>query len=88
VRAAGEAVTIHAAARSFLHHQVRSMVGALVLVGEGRWTPDDVEAALARRNRGALRLNAPPDGLWFIGAFYDDLSETFTETCRDKDTRD
>jgi tRNA pseudouridine38-40 synthase len=88
VHADGQAVTIHAAARSFLHHQVRSMVGALVSVGEGRWTPDDVEAALARRDRSALRLNAPPDGLWFIGAIYGDLSERFTESCSDTVTRD
>ncbi|MFN3371482.1 MAG: tRNA pseudouridine(38-40) synthase TruA [Sphingomonadaceae bacterium] len=63
-------VTVTAAARSFLHHQVRSMVGALVLVGERRWQPADVAAALAARNRQALRLNAPPDGLWFTGAAY------------------
>ncbi len=63
-------VLIHAAARSFLHHQVRSMTGALVTVGEGRWTPADVAAALAARDRAGLRLNAPPDGLWFAGAKY------------------
>lgn len=63
-------ITIHAEARSFLHHQVRSMVGALVLVGEGRWAPDDVARALAARSRAALPLNAPPDGLWFAGATY------------------
>ncbi len=63
-------VTISAGARSFLHHQVRSMAGALVLVGEGRWQPADVAAALAARNRQVLRLNAPPDGLWFTGATY------------------
>ncbi len=66
----GDRVILHAAARSFLHHQVRSMVGALVLVGEGRWRPDDVAAALAARSRAALALNAPPDGLWFAGARY------------------
>ncbi|TPE62322.1 tRNA pseudouridine(38-40) synthase TruA [Sandaracinobacter neustonicus] len=71
----GEAVTVHAAARSFLHHQVRSMVGSLVLVGEGRWRPSDVAEALAARNRAALRLNAPPDGLWFVRAEYRQPSE-------------
>lgn len=77
-------VRIHAAARSFLHHQVRSMVGALVLVGEGRWQPDDVAAALAARNRQALRLNAPPDGLWFTGARYP-VGEIYTsDTLRDE----
>jgi tRNA pseudouridine38-40 synthase len=70
VRAAGDMVTVSAAARSFLHHQVRSMVGALVLVGEARWTVADVAAALAARDRARLGLNAPPDGLWFIGATY------------------
>lgn len=63
-------ITVQAAARSFLHHQVRSMVGALVLVGEGRWKPADLAAALVARDRSRLGLNAPADGLWFIGAFY------------------
>ncbi|MFN7399646.1 MAG: hypothetical protein ACK5SX_11430, partial [Sandaracinobacter sp.] len=54
------------------------MVGALVLVGEGRLTPEDVAQALAARNRQMLRLNAPPDGLWFTGARYAELSERFT----------
>lgn len=66
----GEALVIHAAARSFLHHQVRSMTGALVMVGEGRSTPEEVKAALDARDRSALRLNAPPDGLWFMKASY------------------
>ena len=70
VEARGEAVVIHAAARSFLHHQVRSMTGALVTVGEGKSSPLDVKAALAARNRAELRLNAPPDGLWFVRASY------------------
>lgn len=70
-------VVVTAAARSFLHHQVRSMVGALVLVGEGRWQPADVAAALAARNRQTLRLNAPPDGLWFTGARYP-VGEVYT----------
>jgi tRNA pseudouridine38-40 synthase len=63
-------VSIYASARSFLHHQVRSMVGCLALVGQGRWTPDDVGAALAARDRAALGLNAPPDGLYFLSADY------------------
>lgn len=79
VREQSGLVVVHAGARSFLHHQVRSMVGALVLVGEGRWAPEDVGAALAARNRQALRLNAPPDGLWFTGAIYTDVSEEFTD---------
>ncbi len=71
---AGEAVEVFASARSFLHHQVRSMVGCLVLVGQGRWSPGDLAAALAARNRAALGLNAPPDGLWFVGADYPPVS--------------
>ncbi|MET0365123.1 MAG: tRNA pseudouridine(38-40) synthase TruA [Sphingobium sp.] len=68
----GQRITVHAAARSFLHHQVRSMVGCLALVGMGRWTPDDVGHALAARDRARLGLNAPPDGLYFTGAIYPD----------------
>ncbi|WP_375242942.1 tRNA pseudouridine(38-40) synthase TruA [Sphingomonas parapaucimobilis] len=63
---------IRAAARSFLHHQVRSMVGCLALVGMGRWSPDDVEAALNARDRAQLGLNAPSDGLFFVAADYPD----------------
>jgi len=63
-------ITVRASARSFLHHQVRSMVGCLALVGMGRWTVDQLAAALAARDRGALGLNAPPDGLFFVGAEY------------------
>lgn len=80
-------VVVHAAARSFLHHQVRSMVGALVMVGEGRWTAADVRAALQARNRQALRLNAPPDGLWFVGANYAEVSEGFTDSNTGEVTR-
>ena len=66
----GDEVRIHAAARSFLHHQVRSMVGCLVLVGMGRWRVEQVAEALAARDRQALGLNAPPDGLYFTRALY------------------
>ncbi len=66
----GERLAVKAAARSFLHHQVRSMVGCLALVGMGRWSADDVGAALAARDRARLGLNAPPDGLFFVGAVY------------------
>lgn len=70
VRRAGQAIEIEASARSFLHHQVRSMVGCLQLVGRGKWTAADLEAALEARNRAALGLNAPPDGLYFLEAAY------------------
>ena len=66
----GDRIDIHADARSFLHHQVRSMVGCLVLVGIGRWSVDDMRAALAAKDRTALGLNAPPDGLYFLRADY------------------
>nr|WP_274611252.1 tRNA pseudouridine(38-40) synthase TruA [Sphingomonas sp. JUb134] len=66
----GDRVLIHAAARSFLHHQVRSMVGCLALVGQGRWRPEQVREVLVARDRSRLGLNAPPDGLYFTGAVY------------------
>ncbi len=70
VERTGDRIAIHAAARSFLHHQVRSMVGCLAMVGMGRWTADDLRAALEARNRAALGLNAPSDGLYFLRADY------------------
>lgn len=66
----GDRIAIHAAARSFLHHQVRSMVGCLAMVGMGRWQADDLRAALEAKDRAALGLNAPPDGLYFVRADY------------------
>ncbi|QJQ32645.1 tRNA pseudouridine(38-40) synthase TruA [Sphingomonas lacunae] len=63
-------IVIRAEARSFLHHQVRSMVGCLMLVGRGQWSADDMSAALEARDRAALGQNAPPDGLYFTGARY------------------
>ena len=70
VRRVSGGIEIEAAARSFLHHQVRSMVGCLALVGRGKWTPDDVTEALEAKDRDALGLNAPPDGLYFVEAVY------------------
>lgn len=66
----GDDIEIEAAARSFLHHQVRSMVGCLQMVGRGQWSREDMEAALEAKDRTALGLNAPPDGLYFIEARY------------------
>jgi tRNA pseudouridine38-40 synthase len=63
-------ILIHASARSFLHHQVRSMVGCLSLVGQGKWSADDLKAALEAKDRAALGFNAPPDGLYFVRADY------------------
>ncbi|MFL6765824.1 MAG: tRNA pseudouridine(38-40) synthase TruA [Sphingomicrobium sp.] len=70
VSRAGEEIHVEAAARSFLHHQVRSMVGCLALVGRGQWTPDDIREALQARDRSALGFNAPPHGLYFVEAIY------------------
>ncbi|WP_057883837.1 tRNA pseudouridine(38-40) synthase TruA [Tsuneonella troitsensis] len=72
VRREGDHVIVEAAARSFLHHQVRSMVGCLALVGMGRWHEEQVAEALAARDRQALGLNAPPQGLYFVRATYPD----------------
>lgn len=66
----GERVVVRASARSFLHHQVRSMVGCLAQVGLGRWSVGDLADALAARDRARLALNAPPDGLFFVRADY------------------
>jgi tRNA pseudouridine38-40 synthase len=71
VRRMGATIEIEAAARSFLHHQVRSMVGCLELVGRGKWSDRDLKAALQARDRAALGFNAPPDGLYFVEATYD-----------------
>ncbi|MGZ3171661.1 MAG: tRNA pseudouridine(38-40) synthase TruA [Croceibacterium sp.] len=72
VRREGERVIIEAAARSFLHHQVRSMVGTLALVGQGQWREEQVAEALAAKDRAALGLNAPAEGLYFVTALYPD----------------
>jgi len=66
----GDEIRIEAAARSFLHHQVRSMVGCLAMVGRGQWKPKDMKAALEERDRAALGFNAPPHGLYFVEAIY------------------
>jgi len=66
----GDEVRIHAAARSFLHHQVRNMVGTLELVGAGKWTADDVRRALEARDRSKAGPTCPPDGLYFVAARY------------------
>jgi tRNA pseudouridine38-40 synthase len=65
-----EEISIIAEARSFLHHQVRNMVGTLKLVGEGKWTARDVTRALAARDRSAAGPTAPPDGLYLTRVTY------------------
>ena len=66
----GDRLLVHASARSFLHHQVRSMVGCLGLVGQGKWSAGDLRDALEAQDRSRLGLNAPPDGLFFVRADY------------------
>ncbi len=66
----GDTVDILASARSFLHNQVRSMVGSLVAVGEGRWSGDDLQSALDARDRTACGQVAPPDGLYLVRVDY------------------
>lgn len=66
----GEEVNVLVAARSFLHNQVRSMVGSLVMVGEGKWNADDLARALQARDRTACGQVAPPDGLYLMKVDY------------------
>lgn len=70
VSRAGDTIVVTAEARSFLHHQVRSMVGTLKLVGEGKWTISDVSDALQASDRKALGLNAPAHGLTLTRVIY------------------
>lgn len=67
----GEEVWVIAQARSFLHHQVRNMVGTLSLVGQKRWKPERIAHALEARSRCAGGPTAPPDGLYLTGVGYD-----------------
>jgi tRNA pseudouridine38-40 synthase len=66
----GDEVRIAASARSFLHHQVRSMVGSLVHVGDGKWRAADLASALAARDRTACGQVAPPHGLYLVRVEY------------------
>ena len=66
----GDELRVRAAARSFLQHQVRSMAGSLVHVGEGKWSVDDLAAALAARDRSACGQVAPPHGLYLVRVDY------------------
>ncbi len=71
----GEEVHVQVRARSFLHHQVRNMVGSLKLVGEGKWTADDLRNALSARNRTAGGPTAPACGLYLTEVRYDDTAD-------------
>ena len=66
----GDVIEVFAAARSFLHHQVRSIVGSLEHVGSGKWTKDDLRAALEAKDRARCGVVAPPDGLCFVQVDY------------------
>jgi tRNA pseudouridine38-40 synthase len=66
----GDDLHVRASARSFLHHHVRSMVGSLILVGDGRWSAEDLANALAARDRKACGPVAPPDGLYLVRVDY------------------
>jgi tRNA pseudouridine38-40 synthase len=66
----GDEIICEVSARSFLHHQVRSMVGSLKLVGEGKWSREDLEAALAARSREACGTVAPAAGLYLVAVDY------------------
>jgi len=66
----GDAVNVTTSARSFLHTQVRSMVGSLVMVGDGKWSADDLGKVLAARDRTACGQVAPPDGLYLMKVDY------------------
>ncbi|MAG97059.1 MAG: tRNA pseudouridine(38-40) synthase TruA [Alphaproteobacteria bacterium] len=70
VRCQGEEVLVEARARSFLHSQVRSMVGTLDRVGRGKWTPDDVAQALHARERARAGPTAPAHGLYLMSVAY------------------
>lgn len=70
VRRALDEIDIEASARSFLHHQVRSMVGTLKLVGEGKWRPRDVAEALKACDRSRCGPVSPPDGLYLVRVDY------------------
>jgi tRNA pseudouridine38-40 synthase len=66
----GEEVQLTCSARSFLHRQVRSMVGSLVEVGTGKWSPKDFKAALDAADRSRCGPVAPPDGLYLVAVDY------------------
>jgi tRNA pseudouridine38-40 synthase len=66
----GDEIRVTASARSFLHHQVRSMVGSLAQVGEGRWSAEDLENALAAKTRSACGQVAPAAGLYLVRVDY------------------
>jgi tRNA pseudouridine38-40 synthase len=81
----GEEIVIAASARSFLHNQVRSMVGSLKLVGDGKWRERDLAAALAARDRAACGPVAPASGLYLVRVDYGTPSVATEEVADDDD---
>jgi tRNA pseudouridine38-40 synthase len=70
VKHTGEEIQVITSARSFLHHQVRIMVGTLAMAGKGRWTTQEVKSALEAKDRSAAGPTAPPDGLYLTKVEY------------------
>ena len=73
IEAVGAEIHLHIAARSFLHHQVRNITGTLALVGAGKWSANDVSAALAARDRAAAGPTAPAEGLYLSTVSYEGI---------------
>jgi tRNA pseudouridine38-40 synthase len=67
---ADDVIEVHASARSFLHHQVRSMVGSLEHVGCGKWNPANLKTALEARDRARCGMVAPARGLFLMRVDY------------------
>lgn len=84
----GDEIRVHARARSFLHRQVRTVVGTLKLVGEGKWTRATVAAALAARDRSAAGPSAPARGLYLVAIGYPPGSEQAVEQRVERDAGD
>ena len=84
VRRLKDDIHVMASARSFLHTQVRSMVGALIAVGEGRWNADDVTRSLYARSRSACAPVAPAEGLYLVKVDYDEEAEIETALTEDR----
>jgi tRNA pseudouridine38-40 synthase len=84
VERVGDEIRIYASARSFLHHQVRSITGTLERAGAGRWSVEDVRAALEARDRKRCGPMAPSTGLYLIGVDYPDLAEQASHRASDE----
>jgi tRNA pseudouridine38-40 synthase len=81
----GDEIVVEASARSFLHNQVRSMVGSLKLVGEGKWAAGDLKAVLEARDRTACGPVAAACGLYLVRVDYGKPGAAGEETAEDDD---